>query len=65
MPKINESITLKTATAYQLLTQRENMCELFNLVDRSELDTYLMNKDKKLETLNEMKDRLEKSKNEQ
>ncbi|CAB4254679.1 similar to Saccharomyces cerevisiae YCR020W-B HTL1 Component of the RSC chromatin remodeling complex [Maudiozyma barnettii] len=64
MSQRNDNITLKTATAYQLLAQRENMCELFNLIDRSELDTYFVNKDKKQETLKEMKDRLEKLKNE-
>lgn len=62
MSKRNDSITLKTATAYQLLEQRENICELFNLVDRSELDSYIMNKDKKLNTLNELKDKLDKIK---
>ena len=62
MSKRNDSITLKTATAYQLLDQRENMCELFNLVDRSELDSYIMDKDKKLDTLNELKEKLDKLK---
>lgn len=57
--KKQDSVTLKSATAYQLLSQRENICELFNVVDRSEIDEYIMNNERKKEILDDMKLKLE------
>ncbi|CCK73480.1 Htl1p NDAI_0G04970 [Naumovozyma dairenensis CBS 421] len=53
-----ENDCLKTLTAHELLSRRENMCELFNLVDDSQRRIPL-NKN----LLEDMKARLEKMKN--
>ncbi|CCC67409.1 hypothetical protein NCAS_0A08510 [Naumovozyma castellii] len=54
-----DTVTLKTLTAYQLLSQRENMCELFHLVDESERQ-----RSNNTEMLSDLKKRLEAAKNE-
>ncbi|AQZ18632.1 HTL1 (YCR020W-B) [Zygosaccharomyces parabailii] len=39
----HSNITLKTLTAYQLMSQRERMCELFQLLDDSERHDRIVN----------------------
>lgn len=36
----NDTVTLRNLTAYDMLDERINMLELFNLVDTSEIDKY-------------------------
>lgn len=36
----NNNITLRNLTAYDMLQERINILEIFNLVDTSELDKY-------------------------
>lgn len=36
----NNTITLRNLTAYDMLEERINMLELFNLIDTSEIDKY-------------------------
>ncbi|SCU91230.1 LAME_0E11738g1_1 [Lachancea meyersii CBS 8951] len=49
----NTTITLKTLTAHELLSARENVCELFGLIDNSERRTLLVgdNREAQLEAL--------------
>ncbi|SCW02653.1 LAFE_0F11364g1_1 [Lachancea fermentati] len=54
----NNNVTLKTLTAYQLLSSRENMCELFGLLDDSERRSLIVGKNRD-QNLEEMKKRLE------
>lgn len=56
------NVTLKTLTAYQLMAQRENMCELFQLLDDSERHNRIVDVQNQKEILEDMKRRLEQSK---
>lgn len=56
------NVTLKTLTAYQLMAQRENMCELFQLLDDSERHGHIVNHQKQNEILQDMKKQLEQVK---
>ncbi|QLG71355.1 hypothetical protein HG535_0B03950 [Zygotorulaspora mrakii] len=58
-------VTLKTLTAYELLQQRESMCELFNLTDDSERHGTIVNIETQKRTLEEMKDRVKRLQEEQ
>ena len=51
-------VTLKTLTAYQLLTYRENMLKLFGLLDDSEITGYFMDVERKRAVLDDMKAKL-------
>lgn len=57
-PKIN----LKTITAHQLLSQRERICELLNLLDDSKRFELIVGtseqREQKLESLKKMRDEL-------
>lgn len=59
------NVTLKTLTAYQLLSQRENMCELFQLLDDSERHNQIVNVKAQEKTLQDMKTRIEALKQEE
>lgn len=56
------NVTLKTLTAYQLMSQRENMCELFQLLDDSERHDRIVNAHDQKQILEDMRMRLEQSK---
>ncbi|CAR30847.1 hypothetical protein ZYGR_0P01490 [Zygosaccharomyces rouxii] len=58
------NITLKTLTAYQLMSQRERMCELFQLLDDSERHEHIVNPLKQENICNSMKENLRDIKNE-
>lgn len=51
-------VTLKTLTAYELLQQRESMCELFQLTDDSQRHGHIVNLANQRKTLEEMKARI-------
>lgn len=51
-------VTLKTLTAYQLLTYRENMLKLFGFLDDSEITGYFMDVERKRAVLDDMKAKL-------
>lgn len=59
------NVTLKTLTAYQLLSQRENMCELFQLLDDSERHNHIVDVKAQEKTLEDMKMRIEAFKQEE
>ncbi|SCU98149.1 LAFA_0G15918g1_1 [Lachancea sp. 'fantastica'] len=64
----NTTITLKTLTAHELLCSRENVCELFGLLDDSERSSLLIGDDREgqltaLKTkLEELKKQVEQAK---
>lgn len=49
------NVTLRTLTAHQLMSQREKMCMLFQLVDDSERHSSIVNIDRQREILEDMK----------
>ncbi|SCU99112.1 LADA_0H17634g1_1 [Lachancea dasiensis] len=57
----NTTITLKTLTAHELLSARENMCELFGLTDDSERRSLLIGRDREAQ-LESLKTKLEELK---
>lgn len=57
----NTNVTLKTLTAHELLSARENMCELFGLVDDSERRAVVIG-DHRDEDLQALKEKLNKLK---
>lgn len=58
------SITLKTLTAHQLLSSRENMCELFHLLDDSERQEKAIIREDRESVLEAMTKRLEQLRSE-
>lgn len=56
------NITLKTLTAYQLMSQRERMCELFQLLDDSERHDYIVNPSKQEALYKSLEEHLRKMK---
>ncbi|AJQ44274.1 AIC_G0005660.mRNA.1.CDS.1 [Saccharomyces cerevisiae] len=58
------NVTLKNLTAFQLLSQRENICELLNLVESTERDNSIINPERQRMSLEEMKKMLDALKNE-
>ncbi|SCU91591.1 LAMI_0E06502g1_1 [Lachancea mirantina] len=54
----NTTLSLKTLTAHQLLTARQNMAELFGLLDDSERQELLVGSDRD-QTLKDMKAQVE------
>ncbi|SCV04984.1 LANO_0G15940g1_1 [Lachancea nothofagi CBS 11611] len=57
----NNTVTLKTLTAHELLSSRENMCELFGLIDDSERRSLLVGDDREAQ-LEKLKAKQEKLK---
>lgn len=49
------NVTLKNLTAFQLLSQRENICELLNLVESTERHNSIINPERQRMSLEEMK----------
>ncbi|EDO16409.1 hypothetical protein Kpol_1030p17 [Vanderwaltozyma polyspora DSM 70294] len=62
--KIYNNITLRSLSAYQLLSYRENMCELFQLLDDSEKHGAIVNDKRQERTLQSMKEQIEALKKE-
>ncbi|AJQ34414.1 Htl1p [Saccharomyces cerevisiae YJM1273] len=58
------NVTLKNLTAFQLLSQRENICELLNLVESTERHNSIINPEWQRMSLEEMKKMLDALKNE-
>ncbi|CAI4302170.1 CCT_1a_G0005700.mRNA.1.CDS.1 [Saccharomyces cerevisiae] len=58
------NVTLKNLTAFQLLSQRENICELLNLVESTERHNSIINPERQRMSLEEMKKMLDALKNE-
>lgn len=58
------NVTLKNLTAFQLLSQRENICELLNLVESTERHNSVINPERQRMSLEEMKKMLDALKNE-
>ncbi|QHS71932.1 Htl1p SPAR_C00770 [Saccharomyces paradoxus] len=58
------NVTLKNLTAFQLLSQRENICELLNLVEGTERHDSIINPERQRTSLEEMKKMLDTLKNE-
>lgn len=58
------NVTLKNLTAFQLLSQRENICELLNLVESTERHNSIVNPERQRMSLEEMKKMLDALKNE-
>ncbi|AJQ35002.1 BMC_2a_G0005960.mRNA.1.CDS.1 [Saccharomyces cerevisiae] len=58
------NVTLKNLTAFQLLSQRENICELLNLVESTERHNCIINPERQRMSLEEMKKMLDALKNE-
>lgn len=53
------NVTLRTLTAHQLMSQRENMCELFQLVDDHERHDSIVSADAQRQILDQMKHQIE------
>ncbi|CCE66060.1 hypothetical protein TPHA_0O00910 [Tetrapisispora phaffii CBS 4417] len=53
------NVTLKSLTASQLLSQRENICELFQLIDDTAIHGMIVNEKRQTSTLNGLKSQLE------
>lgn len=53
------NVTLKNLTAFQLLSQRENICELLNLVESTERYNSIINPERQRMSLEEMKKMLD------
>ncbi|CAD6604774.1 XXYS1_4_G0053530.mRNA.1.CDS.1 [Saccharomyces cerevisiae] len=58
------NVTLKNLTAFQLLSQRENICELLNLVESTERHNSIINPERQRMSLEEMKKMLDALENE-
>ncbi|AJQ36601.1 Htl1p [Saccharomyces cerevisiae YJM326] len=58
------NVTLKNLTAFQLLSQRENICELLNLIESTERHNSIINPERQRMSLEEMKKMLDALKNE-
>ncbi|CAI4056628.1 hypothetical protein SKDZ_03G0850 [Saccharomyces kudriavzevii ZP591] len=58
------NVTLKNLTAFQLLSQRENICELFDLVEGTERHDGIINPATQRSNLEKMKKMLDGLKNE-
>ncbi|CAI4037603.1 hypothetical protein SMKI_03G0780 [Saccharomyces mikatae IFO 1815] len=58
------NVTLKNLTAFQLLSQRENICELLNLVESTERHDSIINPERQRNSLEEMKKMLDLIRNE-
>ncbi|CAI4057256.1 hypothetical protein N7582_000813 [Saccharomyces uvarum] len=58
------NITLKNLTAFQLLSQRENICELFDLVEDTKRHSIIVDPERQKRNLEEMKTMLDDLKNE-
>lgn len=58
------NVTLKNLTAFQLLSQRENICELLNLLESTERHNSIINPERQRMSLEEMKKMLDALKNE-
>lgn len=58
------NVTLKNLTAFQLLSQRANICELLNLVESTERHNSIINPERQRMSLEEMKKMLDALKNE-
>ena len=58
------NVTLKNLTAFQLLSQRENICELLNLEESTERHNSIINPERQRMSLEEMKKMLDALKNE-
>lgn len=56
------NVTLRTLTAHQLMSQRESMCELFQLVDDSERHNSIVNVERQRQILEELKKQVEQLK---
>lgn len=57
-----ENVSLKSATAYSLLNSRENVAELFHLSDRSAVAGWTVSPERKLQTQQDLQQRLDKLK---
>ncbi|QLQ82556.1 hypothetical protein HG537_0H03190 [Torulaspora globosa] len=56
------NVTLRTLTAYQLMSQRESMCELFQLVDDTERHNSIVDIERQKRILEDMKKQVERLK---
>ena len=52
------NVSLKSLSAYQLLSQRENMCELFQLLDDSERHSHIVDTKNQQTALKYMQEQL-------
>ena len=59
------NVTLKNLTAFQLLSQRENICELLNLVESTERHNSIINPERQRMSLEEMKGKSRKTQHSQ